>query len=98
MSEPTRRYFWICGTQISVTEYSEGRICVRSIHPYDESEHHWAIHDGTEDGCWKIFLDGKFVAHSRDYFDGAVVTPEDIARELLNLDRLAGLKRRGGIW
>ena len=97
MSNPTRR-FWIGGTQISVTKCGDGRVCVRSIHPYDETAYHWACHDGTEDGCWQIFLDGKPVAHSRDYYDGAVVSPEDIAHELLNLDRLAGLERRGGIW
>ena len=80
------------------TDPRTGTPCVSSIHPYDETEYHWARHSGDEDDFWKIYRDGKFVAYSRDYYDGADVTPEQIAEELLNLDKEAKLERRGGIW
>ena len=98
MKDYTYRYFKIGFQEFSVTEYLDGRIYVHSIHPYDETEYHWARHSGDEDDFWKIYRDGEFVAYSRDYYDGANVTPEQIAEELLNLDKEAKRERRGGIW
>jgi hypothetical protein len=44
MKDYTYRYFKIGFQEFSVTEYLDGRICVHSIHPYDETEYHWARH------------------------------------------------------
>ena len=98
MKDYTYRTFRIGGIQFSVKEFSDGRTYVESIHPYDETEYHWAYHPGTEDAYWGIYREGNFVARSRDFYDGAEVTPEQIAEELLNCDEAAKLERRGGIW
>ena len=98
MKDYTYRTFRIGGIQFSVKEFSDGRTYVESIHPYDETEYHWAYQPGTEDAYWGIYREGNFVARSRDFYDGAEVTPEQIAEELLNCDEAAKLERRGGIW
>jgi len=98
MKDYTYRSIQINGQQFGVTEYNDGRIYVRSIHPYDETEYHWARHLGIQEDYWGIYRDGKFIARSRDFCDGVEVTPEQIAGELLNLDEAANLKRTGGIW
>lgn len=67
-------------------------IQITSVHPYDETEYHWAIQ--TEDGKkWIIYRDRKQVTT----VDGSM-DEEQVAKELLKLDRAANLKRRGGIW
>lgn len=65
---------------------------VKSIHPYDETEYHWARQGVT--GCtWFIYRDGKRISAI-----GGCLTKEEIAAKLLNLDHAAHLTRRGGIW
>ena len=68
-----------------------GTLCVQSIHPYDETEYHWA-RQGVTGHSWFVFRDGKRIATL------GTLTCEQVAAELLNLDRQAHLTRTGGIW
>ena len=98
MENYTYRTFKVDGQLFSVKTYLNGHIYVQSIHPYDETEYHWARHKGRERDFWMIFRNGEFIDYASDYYDGANLTPEDIARVLLDLDHRAILQRRGGIW
>ena len=68
-----------------------GTLCIQSIHPYDETNYHWA-RQGVTGHSWFVFREGKRVATLGQ------LTKEQVAQELLNLDQLAHLHRRGGIW
>ncbi|MBR2789369.1 MAG: hypothetical protein IKD70_01950 [Eggerthellaceae bacterium] len=68
-----------------------GTLCIQSIHPYDETNYHWA-RQGVTGHNWFVFREGKRVATLGQ------LTKEQVAQELLNLDRQAHLHRRGGIW
>jgi len=68
-----------------------GTLCIQSIHPYDETNYHWA-RQGVTGHSWFVFREGKRVATLGQ------LTKEQVAQELLNLDRQAHLHRRGGIW
>lgn len=68
-----------------------GTLCVQSIHPYDETEYHWA-RQGVTGHSWFVFRNGKRIATL------GTLTKEQVAAELLNLDRQAHLTRTGGIW
>lgn len=70
-----------------------GRITfISSIHPYDETEYHWAKQN--TDGTWTVYRDGRFIT-KLDFDD---MTWGEVAKELLRLDREAKLERTGGIW
>ena len=73
------------------TDPRTGTPCVTSIHPYDETEYHWA-RQGVTGHSWFVFRDGKRVCTLGS------LTEEQVAVELLNLDRAAHLTRTGGIW
>ena len=73
------------------TDPRTGTPCVSSIHPYDETEYHWA-RQGITGHSWFVFRDGKRITTL------GTLTREEVAAELLNLDRQAHLTRRGGIW
>ena len=73
------------------TDPRTGTPCVSSIHPYDETEYHWA-RQGVTGPSWFVFRDGKRVCTLGS------LTEEQVATELLNLDRAAHLTRTGGIW
>ena len=73
------------------TDPRTGTPCVSSIHPYDETEYHWA-RQGVTGHSWFVFRDGKRVCTFGS------LTEEQVAAELLNLDRQAHLTRTGGIW
>ncbi len=62
-----------------------------SIHPYDETEYHWARRSATG-RSWFVFREGKRVCTL------GALTREQVAAELLKLDRQARLTPRGGIW
>jgi len=64
---------------------------ISSIHPYDETEYHWAYKG--EDKKWKVCRARRWV-----YTLNGSLTEEEVAKELLRLDNEAGLKRTGGIW
>ena len=68
-----------------------GTLCVQSIHPYDETEYHWA-RQGATGHSWFAFRAGKRIATL------GTLTREQVAAELLNLDEAAHLTRTGGIW
>lgn len=65
---------------------------ISSIHPYDETEYHWAKQNA--DGTWNIYRDGKFITK----LDSDDMTWGEVAKELLRLDKEAKLERTGGIW
>lgn len=67
-------------------------IYVHSIHPYDETDYHWARQ--SENGQkWNVYRSGRLVRN----FSGDL-SEEDIAECLLQLDKENNLKRTGGIW
>jgi hypothetical protein len=66
---------------------------VHSIHPYDETEYHWARKSPA--GMWKVYRRGKLVTI---FGKSLNLEPEQVAARLLNLDRQAHLTRTGGIW
>ena len=73
------------------TDPRTGTPCISSIHPYDETEYHWA-RQGVTGHSWFVFRDGKRVCTLGS------LTEEQVAARLLNLDRQAHLTRTGGIW
>ena len=73
------------------TDPRTGTLCVSSIHPYDETEYHWA-RQGVTGHSWFVFRAGKRIATL------GTLTEEQVAAELLNLDRQAHLTRTGGVW
>lgn len=78
--------------RFSVHKDSAGANFIRSIHPYDETEYHWARQN--KDGTWTVYRDGKFITK----LDSDDMTWGEVAKELLMLDRKAKLERTGGIW
>ncbi len=68
-----------------------GTPCVQSLHPYDETEYHWARKSSA--GVWNVYHCGKQVANYP-----SSLTEEQVAARLLNRDREAHLTRTGGIW
>ena len=94
MKDYTYRTFRVGGQLFSARAHDDGRIYVQSIHPYDDTEYHWARFSGQEDDFWEIRLNGRFVGRTRDFYDGADLSPEDVAAVLLDLDGRAGLNPR----
>lgn len=89
------RAFEIGRQSFHVTDRGDGTLQVSSIHPYDETEYHWA--QQASKSCWHIYREG----HRRSVLcsvDGDEITPEAIAQFLLQLDRDAQLKPRPAIW
>ena len=84
--------FTICGQRFSSRiDPRTGTPYIESIHPYDETEYHWA-RQGVVGTCWFVFRDGKRVGTL------GRMTRDEVAQALLNLDAQAHLERRGGIW
>ena len=75
------------------TDPRTGTPCISSIHPYDETEYHWARKSPA--GMWKVYRRGKLVTI---FGKSLNLEPEQVAARLLNLDRQAHLTRTGGIW
>jgi hypothetical protein len=75
------------------TDPRTGAPYVHSIHPYDETEYHWARKSPA--GMWKVYRRGKLVTI---FGKSLNLEPEQVAARLLNLDRQAHLTRTGGIW
>ena len=82
------------------TDPRTGTPCVTSIHPYDETEYHWALKSPA--GMWKVYRRGKLVTIFGKSLnlepEQVALEPEQVAARLLNLDRQAHLTRTGGIW
>ena len=70
-----------------------GTPCVHSIHPYDETEYHWARKSPA--GMWKVYRRGQLVTIFAKTLN---LDAQQVAARLQNLDDQAGLTRRGGIW
>ena len=76
-----------------------GTPAISSIHPYDETEYHWARREPLKSGLreWRVYRQGKRVCSI--WFDGTPLNEDElVARKLLHLDEQAQLERTGGIW
>lgn len=89
------RAFEIKGTRFHVTDRGDGTLQVTSIHPYDETEHHWAL-QATKSG-WRIYRQGRKVS-TVGSLTGSEITPEQIAHWLLRADLEAKLTPRTAVW
>ena len=81
------------------TDPRTGTPCISSIHPYDETEYHWARREPLKSGTreWRVYRCGKRVCTI--WLEGTPLNEEKlVARKLLNLDADAHLTRTGGIW
>lgn len=89
------RAFQIGRQRFHVTDRGDGTLQVSSIHPYDETEYHWA--QQASKSCWHIYRTGgkRRVLCS---IDGDEITPEAVAQYLLQIDREEQLKPRPAIW
>ena len=89
------RAFRIGRQRFHVTDRGDGTLQVSSIHPYDETDYHWA--QQASKSCWHIYRTGgkRRVLCS---IDGDEITPEAVAQYLLQLDREEQLKPRPAIW
>ena len=85
------RSFEIDRVRFHLTDRGDGTQQVTSIHPYDETEYHWALKSRT--GTWRVYREGQLKANYP-----AGLTEEQVAARLLNRDREAHLTRTGGIW
>ena len=84
--------------QFMVHELEDGEVQVSSIHPYDETEYHWASKSAGSTH-WRILRNGKVVSiMSKPIGSTQPLTPEEIASILLMEDEKAHLTRTGGIW
>lgn len=87
--------FEIGGVRFHLTDRGDGSLQVASIHPYDETEYHWAYE--ASKSVWHIVREGKRVAVFQDE-NGECVRSEAVARFLLKLDAEAHLKPIRAIW
>ncbi len=80
-------------------DHRTGTPCIQSIHPYDETEYHWARREPLKSGLkeWRVYRNGKRVC-SLWFKDTILGEKESVAQALLNLDNGANLTRMGGIW
>lgn len=81
--------FRIDGTQFSAQE-AGGRLYVKSIHPYDDTEYHWAFM--CFDGTWKVYRAGRYQITFGSIYQR--LSPEQVAVKLLALDEATGLMPR----
>ena len=89
------RAFEVEHTRFHVTDRGDGTLQVTSIHPYDETDYHWAMQ--ASKSAWVIYRAGK----KRGVFgstNGCAVAPESIAEVLLDMDAKAGLKAKRAVW
>ena len=86
-----------------VHEHEDGTVDVSSIHPYDETEYHWARKSAGKN-FWRINLEGRhvstisaFVGNEPDHA-AEPLSPQQIAYFLIKADEDAQLKPRPAIW
>ena len=87
------RAFEINRTRFHVTDRGDGTLQVSSIHPYDETEYHWALQ--ASKSCWRIIRNGHV---AKTILEHTEITPEQIAHCLLKADLEAHLTPRRAIW
>ena len=89
------RAFYIGRQRFHVTDRGDGILQVSSIHPYDETDYHWAFQ--ASKSCWHICREGRKVSVVAS-MDGSEITLETVAQFLLQADNDAQLKPRHAIW
>jgi len=89
LSAGLREKFTVNGQTFILSDRSDGYFQIYPIHPYDETEYHWAK---GKNETWNIYRKGnlKFRTNRMNY--------EEVAEKCLELDRKEGLERTGGIW
>ena len=93
------RAFYIGRQLFHVTDRGGGTLQVSSIHPYDETDYHWAYQ--ASKSCWHICREGgkvSVVVSVVVSMDGSEITPETVAQFLLQADNDAQLKPCRAIW
>lgn len=84
-----------------VHEHEDGTVDVSSIHPYDETEYHWA-RKSPRSGMWRIIREGNTVSSVGTFIGNTSVceplSPQQIAYFLIKADEDAQLKPRPAIW
>lgn len=85
--------FQIKGTRFRVTAREDGRLQVTSIHPYDETEYHWALQ--VTKSRWHIFREGRLVTTILEHSE---INSEQIAHCLLRADLEAKLIPWRAVW
>ena len=89
------RAFYIGRQRFHVTDRGDGTLQVSSIHPYDETDYHWAYQ--ASKSCWHICREGRKVSVLAS-MDSSEIAPETVAQFLLKADSDAQLKPRRAIW
>lgn len=77
------RAFYIGRQRFHVTDRGDGTLQVSSIHPYDETDYHWAYQ--ASKSCWHICREGRKVSVLAS-MDGSEIAPETVAQFLLKAD------------
>ena len=86
-----------------VYEMEDGSVQVTSIHPYDETEYHWA-HKLAGKNFWRINRAGRHVSTISAFIgdrpdeDAEPLSPQQIAYFLIKADEDAHLEPRRAIW
>ena len=83
--------------RFSIHDCEDGSVQVSSIHPYDETDYHWALKSAGRRN-WQIILRGRKVSTVGTTLDGTELTPEQIAHFLIQADADANLTPRRAIW
>ena len=89
------RSFEIDRVRFHLTARTDGLLQLTSIHPYDDTEYHWAILRTPT--SWDVFRNGRWVTTLR-HEHGTTFEAEEAAAQLLNLDAAAHLTPRRAIW
>lgn len=89
------RAFEIDYQRFHVTDRGDGHLQVSSIHPYDETEYHWAYQ--ASKSAWNIYRNGKKVC-TIGKTDGSEISPKTIAQFLMRADEEAHLEPHRAIW
>ena len=91
-----RRIDTLMGTQFRVTETDNGLAMITSIHPYDETEYHWARQ--VSKSTWHIIRNGLRVLPSFECAYTGKDAHSQIEMILLQADEDAHLKPIKAIW
>ena len=93
------RAFQIGRQRFHVTDRGDGTLQVSGIHPYDETEYHWALKSAGRN-FWSIIRNGHkvstigtFIATKPDE-TAEPLSPEQIAYFLIDADQKANLEPR----
>lgn len=78
--------FWVGSTKVSVTKYFDGAIYVKTHHPYDDADYHWAM--STDGTIFKVCLGRQYVTT----FDADEGDFKEVALGLIELDKRANIK------